>query len=85
MSYNVGHQIGNACWQHYEAFMEGMFVYCWIAKLFPPIVMFFFLQNRPGKVLFLVSLGVNDFPWEIVGLDLVNGLNKSRNQFHHYY
>jgi hypothetical protein len=60
-----------------------MFVYCWIdAKLFPPILMFTIVQNR---YIFLVSLGVNDYPWEIDGLDLVTGLNKSRNPFHHYY
>ncbi len=67
----IGHQIGNACWQLCKTFLEGTFVYCWIAKLFPPIVMFTIVQNQPIEVLFLVSLGVNVYPWEIVGMDLV--------------
>jgi hypothetical protein len=86
LSYNVGHQIGNACWPLCETFLEGIFLYFGISKLFPPIVMFTIVQNRyiwQGS--FLVSLGVNDYPWEIVGLDLVTDLNKSRNPFNHYY
>jgi hypothetical protein len=86
MSYNDGHQIGNTPVGNFvKTFLEGTFEYCWIAKLFPPILMFTIVQNRCGKVLFLVSLGVNVYSWEIVGLDLVNGLNKSRTPFHHYY
>jgi hypothetical protein len=39
-----------------------------------------------ARFFFLVSLGGNDYPWEIVGMDLIPGLNKSRNNpFHHYY
>ena len=58
-----------------------MFVYCWIAKLFPPIRMFAIVENRFGKVLFLVSLGFNACPWEIVGMDFVIDLTKSL-EFH---
>jgi hypothetical protein len=36
--------------------------------------MFTIVQNQCGKVLFLVSLGVNVYPWEIVGMDLVTSL-----------
>jgi len=77
MPYNVGHQVGNACWQHYETFLEGTFVYCWIAKLFPPIVIFAIVQPRydlPPRFVFLVSLGGSDYPWKIVGMDLSTSL-----------
>ena len=40
----IGHQMVNACWQICETFLEGTFVYCWIAKLYPPIVMFAIVQ-----------------------------------------
>ena len=36
--------------------------------------MFTIVQNQFGKVLYLVSLGVNVYPWKIVGMDLVNDL-----------
>jgi len=31
-------------------------------------------QIQSGKVIFLVSRGVNVYPWEIVGMELVTGL-----------
>jgi hypothetical protein len=50
---NVGQRIGNACWQLYETFSGSTFFFnCWIAKLFPPIVVFAIVQNRYSKVLF---------------------------------
>ena len=64
-----------------KTFLEGTFVYCWIVKLFPPIVMFATVQTRFNKVLFLVSLGVNVYPWEIVCIDFVTYLTKS-SEFH---
>ncbi len=70
----IGHQIDNACWQLYKTFLEDKFVDCWIARLFPPIVIFTIVQKQSGKVLFLVFFGVNIYPWEIVGMDLVTGL-----------
>jgi hypothetical protein len=42
-------------------FLEATFVYCWIAKLFPPIVMFTIVQKRHAKVLFNCILGDNDY------------------------
>ena len=48
------------------------------AKFFPLILMFTIVQNR---FVFFVSLGVNAYPWEIVGLDLVTGLYNSQ-EFH---
>jgi hypothetical protein len=35
-----------------KTFLERTFVYCWIAKPFPPIVMFTVVQNRSGKFFF---------------------------------
>jgi hypothetical protein len=39
------------------------------------------VQTDLARLFFLVSLGVNDFPWEIVGIDFVTELNKS-SEFH---
>jgi len=64
-----------------KTFLEGTFVYCWIAELFPPIVMFTIVQNRSGKLLFLVSLGVYAYPWEIVGIDFVIDLIKLKKNY----
>jgi hypothetical protein len=36
--------------------------------------MFTIVQNQSGKVLFLVSFGINGYPWRIVGMDLADGL-----------
>ena len=58
-----------------KTYLEGTLVYCWIAKLFPPILMFTIVQNRVGQVLLLASLGVNVYPWKIVGLNLITSLN----------
>ena len=76
MSYNVGHQIGNACWQLVKRFLEGKFVYCWIGELFPPIVMVAIVQPDLAQFLVLLYLGVNDYPWEIVGMDFVIDFTK---------
>jgi hypothetical protein len=36
-----------------KRFLEGtFFIYHWIAKIFPPIVLFAIIQNRFGKILF---------------------------------
>jgi hypothetical protein len=38
------------------------------------LLCFTIVQNQTGKVLFLVSLGGNDYLWEMFGMDLVTGL-----------
>ena len=35
------------------------------------------VQPDLARFFFLVSLGVTDYPWEIVGMDFVTELNKS--------
>jgi hypothetical protein len=39
------------------------------------------VQPDMARFLFLVSLGVTDYSWEIVGMDFVTELNKS-SEFH---
>ena len=59
-----------------KAFQEGSFVYCWIAKLFPPIIMFaFFFKIDLVRFFFLVFLGVNDYTWEIVSMVFVTSIS----------
>ena len=55
-------------------FLEGTFVSYWIGKLFPPIVMVAIVQPDLVRFFCLVSRGVNVYPWEIVGMELVTGL-----------
>ena len=50
-------------------------------KLFPPIVMVAIVQTDLARFFFLVSLGVTDYSWEIVGMDFVTELNKC-SEFH---
>jgi hypothetical protein len=35
-----------------KRFLEGTFLYCWVAKLFPPIELFAIVQNQSSKALF---------------------------------
>ena len=75
MSFNVGHHIDHACWQLCETFLEGTFAYCWIVKLFPSIVVFaIVLKPLWQDYVPLHPLGITNYPWEILGLDLVTGL-----------
>ena len=67
MSYDVGHLIGNAYWQLCETFflkfflkiiigLQSSFLQLYCLQLFKSELAWFFT---------LVSLGVNDYPWEI--------------------
>ncbi len=60
-----------------KRFLEGTFASCWIGKLFPPIVMVAIVQPDLARFFCLVFLGVNDYPWEIVGMDFVTDFTKS--------
>jgi hypothetical protein len=60
-----------------KTFLEGTCIYCWIAKLFPAIVMFAIAQNDIARFFCLVSLGVTNYPWEIIGMNLVTYFTKS--------
>ena len=52
-------------------FLEQTFVSCCNGKLFPPIVMVAIVQPDLTRFFWFVSLGVNDYPWEIIGMDFV--------------
>ena len=81
-SYNVGHQN----WQRlltsllkrflrervYIVGLQGSFLQLWCLQLLKPDLTRFF---------FLVSLGVTDYPWEIIGMDFVIDFTKS-SEFH---
>ena len=77
MSYNVDHQIGNACWQLCEPFSGRNVCILLVWKLVPPIVMVAIVQPDLAIFFFLVSLGVTNYSWKIVGMDFVTELNKS--------
>ena len=77
MSYNVGHQIGNFCWQLCETFSGRNVVSCWIKKLFAHIVIIAIVHPDLTRFFCILSLGVNDYPWEIVGMDYVTDFTKS--------
>jgi hypothetical protein len=86
MPYNVGHRIGNVCWQLYETFFGSkVFNIVGLQSFFLQLSYLQLFKTDLAMFFSLVSLGGNDYPWKIVGMDLVNGLNKSRNSFHHYY
>jgi hypothetical protein len=74
MSYDVGHQIGNACWQLYETFSGRTVCILLDCKVLSSNRDVYNCSKPIWQGFFPCFLGVNDFPWEIVGLDLVNGL-----------
>jgi len=39
-------------------------------------------KTYPARFFFLVSLGGNDYPWEIVGMDFVSNLLTKSSEFH---
>jgi hypothetical protein len=64
-------KIGNACWQLCENVYGGLQSY---------FFQFYYLQlfkTDVARFFFLVFIGVNDYPWEIVGRDLVTNFTKS--------
>ena len=64
-------KLANACLQLCETFSGRNFCILLVWKLYPPIVMVATVQPDLARFFFLVSLGVTDFPWEIVGMDVI--------------
>jgi len=77
MSYNGGHQIGNACWQLCETFYGRDVCILLDWKLFLPIVIVAIVQHDLARLFSLVSLGVTHYSWGLVGIDFDTELNKS--------
>ncbi len=80
--YNVDHQIGNACWQLCENASWGnvcILLDCKALSSILPCLQL--LKSDLAMVFCLVSLGVTDYSWEIVGMDLVTELTTS-SKFH---
>ena len=75
MSYNVGYQIGNAFWQLCETFSgRNVFYIIGLQSFFLRLLCLQLFKTVLARFFFLVSLGGNDYPWEIVGIDFVTRL-----------
>ena len=64
-----------------KRFLEGTFVSYWIGELFQPILMVAIVQTNLARFFRLLSRGVHDYPWEIVGMGFVTNFTKS-SEFH---
>ncbi len=75
-------KIGNACWQFREnVFGKNVCILVDCKALAFNCVVCIFSITDLARFFCLVSLGFNDYPWEIVGKDFVNDLTKS-SEFH---
>ena len=64
-----------------KRFLEGTLVSCLFGNFFPPVVMVAIVQPDLARLFFLVSFGVTDYSWKIVGMNCVTELNES-SEFH---